>query len=120
MFQYYGLILDLLILGLRRASDLAGSPKMPNGFLQFENKNTETRHPVRMYMRYVDRVHILYRFTADQARDLIQRYLSANPDPNNSNLISYNNKKCWPRDCRMRLNKHDVNLGRAVFWTVKN
>ena len=120
VFQYYGLILDLLILGLRRASDLAGSPKMPNGFLQFENKNTETRHPVRMYMRYVDRVHILYRFTADQARDLIQRYLSANPDPNNSNLIGYNNKKCWPRDCRMRLNKHDVNLGRAVFWTVKN
>lgn len=35
-------------------------------------------------------------------------------------LIGYNNKKCWPRDCRMRLIKHDVNLGRAVFWDVKN
>src|SRR6266850_1283955 len=23
------------------------------------------------------------------------------------------------RDCRMRLIKHDVNLGRAVFWNVK-
>ena len=32
----------------------------------------------------------------------------------------YNNKKCWPRDARMRLMKHDVNLGRAVFWDIKN
>lgn len=31
----------------------------------------------------------------------------------------YNNKKCWPRDARMRLMKHDVNLGRAVFWDMK-
>ncbi|KAI3617313.1 hypothetical protein CBS9595_003222 [Malassezia furfur] len=120
VFQYYGLILDLLVLGLRRASDMAGPPKTPNGFLQFPDVATETRHPVRLYTRYIDRIHILYRFTADEARDLIQRFLSANPDPNNQNLIGYNNKKCWPRDCRMRLNKHDVNLGRAVFWTVKN
>jgi len=27
---------------------------------------------------------------------------------------------CWPRDARMRLMKHDVNLGRAVFWDIKN
>ena len=120
VFQYYGLVLDLLILGLQRASDMAGPPTAPNGFLQYRDKETETRHPVRLYMRYIDRIHILYRFTADESRDLIQRYLSANPDPNNSNLIGYNNKKCWPRDSRMRLNKHDVNLGRAVFWIVKN
>ena len=25
-----------------------------------------------------------------------------------------------PRDQRMRLMKHDVNLGRAVFWDVQN
>jgi pre-mRNA-processing factor 8 len=62
----------------------------------------------------------MFRFTADEARDLIQRYLSVMPDPNNENVIGYNNKKCWPRDCRMRLIKHDVNLGRAVFWNVKN
>ncbi|WFD31583.1 Pre-mRNA-processing-splicing factor 8 [Malassezia sp. CBS 17886] len=120
VFQYYGLILDLLILGLKRASEMAGPPKLPNGFLQYQDVATESKHPVRLYMRYIDRIHIFYRFSADDARDLIQRYLSANPDPNNSNLIGYNNKKCWPRDCRMRLNKHDVNLGRAVFWTVKN
>ncbi|KAG2093356.1 PRP8 domain IV core-domain-containing protein [Suillus discolor] len=44
----------------------------------------------------------------------------ANPDPTNNNIIRYNNKHCWPRDCRMRLIKHDINLGRAVFWNVKN
>lgn len=34
--------------------------------------------------------------------------------------VGYNNRKCWPRDARMRLMKHDVNLGRAVFWDLKN
>jgi pre-mRNA-processing factor 8 len=120
VFQYYGLILDLLVLGLQRASEMAGPPQMPNGFLQFRDTATETKHPIRMYTRYVDRIHIFFRFTADESRDLIQRYLSANPDPNNSNLIGYANRKCWPRDCRMRLIKHDVNLGRAAFWEIKN
>jgi pre-mRNA-processing factor 8 len=36
-------------------------------------------------------------------------------DPNNENIVGYNNKKIWPADSRMRLMKHDVNLGRAVF-----
>jgi len=119
VFQYYGLVLDLLILGLQRASEMAGPPQMPNNFLQYRDSATETRHPIRLYSRYVDRLHILFRFTADEARDLIQRYLSANPDPTNNNVIGYNNKRCWPRDCRMRLIKHDVNLGRAVFWNIK-
>jgi len=120
VFQYYGLVLDLLILGLQRASEMAGPPQMPNGFLQYRDQATETRHPIRFYSRYVDRLHILFKFSAEESRDLIQRYLSANPDPNNENMLGYNNKRCWPRDCRMRLNKHDVNLGRAVFWNVRN
>ncbi|RKP27577.1 PRP8 pre-mRNA processing factor 8 [Syncephalis pseudoplumigaleata] len=118
--QYYGLVLDLLILGLQRASELAGPPQMPNEFLQFRDTATETRHPIRLYQRYIDRIHIFFRFTADESRDLIQRYLTEHPDPNNENIIGYNNKKCWPRDCRMRLMKHDVNLGRAVFWDIRN
>ncbi|KAL1413523.1 pre-mRNA-splicing factor 8 [Vanrija albida] len=120
VFQYYGLVLDLLILGLQRASEMAGPPGLPNGFLQYRDQATETRHPIRFYSRYIDRIHILFRFTAEEARDLIQRYLSVEPDPNNENMIGYNNKRCWPRDCRMRLNKHDVNLGRSVFWNVKS
>eukprot|EP00727_Mastigamoeba_balamuthi_P012919 m51a1_g825 putative pre-mrna-processing-splicing factor 8 (2396) ;mRNA; r:710828-718228 len=118
--QYYGLVLDLLVLGLTRASEIAGPPNMPNEFLTYSSVDVETRHPVRLYSRYVDTLHVLYRFTADEARELIQRYLTEHPDPNNENVVGYNNKKCWPRDCRMRLMKHDVNLGRAVFWEVRN
>lgn len=51
---------------------------------------------------------------------MIQRFLTEHPDPNNENIVGYNNKKCWPRDARMRLMKHDVNLGRSVFWDIKN
>ncbi|KAI9583820.1 pre-mRNA-processing-splicing factor 8 [Glossina fuscipes] len=118
--QYYGLILDLLVLGLHRASEMAGPPQMPNDFLTFQDTVTETAHPIRLYCRYVDRIHLFFRFTAEEARDLIQRYLTEHPDPNNENIVGYNNKKCWPRDARMRLMKHDVNLGRAVFWDIKN
>lgn len=95
---------------------------------------------------------MLFRFNHEEQKDLIQRcfppffrvclktlcrYLTEHPDPNNENVIGYNNKKCWPRDARMRcvlcdscpshfslfatsLMKHDVNLGRAVFWDIKN
>ncbi len=118
--QYYALILDILMLGLSRASDLAGPANKPNDFLTFPDVSTETKSPIRLYTRYIDRFWILFRFTHDEARDLIQRYLTENPDPNNENMVGYNNKKCWPRDARMRLMKHDVNLGRAVFWSIKN
>lgn len=120
VFQYYGLVLDLLILGLNRANQLAGPLDRPNEWLSFENENVETAHPIRMYTRYMDEIFIVFRFTQEEARDLIQRYLTENPDPNNENVVGYNNKRCWPRDCRMRLVKHDVNLGRAVFWEIKN
>ncbi|XP_071932860.1 pre-mRNA-processing-splicing factor 8A isoform X1 [Coffea arabica] len=118
--QYYGLVLDLLLLGLTRASEIAGPPQMPNEFITYWDTNVETRHPIRLYSRYIDKVHILFQFTQEEARDLIQRYLTEHPDPNNENMVGYNNKKCWPRDARMRLMKHDVNLGRSVFWDMKN
>eukprot|EP01114_Cavostelium_apophysatum_P001130 TRINITY_DN1096_c0_g1_i1.p1 TRINITY_DN1096_c0_g1~~TRINITY_DN1096_c0_g1_i1.p1 ORF type:complete len:1833 (-),score=630.10 TRINITY_DN1096_c0_g1_i1:84-5582(-) len=118
--QYYGVMLDLLVLGLQRAAEIAGPPNQPNDFLTYPDIRTEVKHPIRLYSRYVDRLHILYRFTHDEAKELIQRYLTEHPDPNNENIVGYNNKKCWPRDSRMRLMKHDVNLGRAVFWDIKN
>ncbi|KAB8270941.1 NUC071 domain-containing protein [Aspergillus minisclerotigenes] len=120
VFQFYGLMIDLLLLGLQRASEMAGPPQSPNDFLQFRDRATETRHPIRLYTRYVDRIWVFFRFSADESRDLIQRFLTENPDPNFENVIGYKNKKCWPRDCRMRLMRHDVNLGRAVFWDLKN
>ncbi|MCL4147963.1 UNVERIFIED_CONTAM: hypothetical protein GTU68_027590, partial [Idotea baltica] len=118
--QYYGLVMDLLVLGLRRAADMSGPPQMPNDFLNYQDIVSEVQHPIRLYSRYVERIHIFFRFSAEEAKDLIQRYLTEHPDPNNENIVGYNNKKCWPRDARMRLMKHDVNLGRAVFWDIKN
>ncbi|CAG8099804.1 unnamed protein product [Penicillium olsonii] len=120
VFQYYGLMIDLLLLGLQRASEMAGPPGSPNDFLQFRDRAAETRHPIRLYTRYVDKIWVFFRFQVDDSRDLIQRFLTENPDPNFENVIGYKNKKCWPRDCRMRLMRHDVNLGRAVFWDMKN
>jgi len=120
IFQYYGLVLDLLLLGLTRASEIAGAPNVPNDYLSFKDTGTETRHPIRLYSRYVDRIFVVFRFDAEDSKDLIQRYLTEHPDPNNENIVGYNNKKCWPRDARMRLMKHDVNLGRATFWDIKN
>ncbi|KAF4975220.1 hypothetical protein FZEAL_7958 [Fusarium zealandicum] len=120
VFQYYGLVLDLLLLGPQRASEIAGPPQSPNDFLQFRDRETESGHPIRLYTRYIDKVWIFLRFTAEESRDLIQRFLTEQPDPNFENVIGYKSKKCWPRDSRMRLMRHDVNLGRAVFWDLKN
>ena len=75
VFQFYGLVLDLLLLGLTRASELAGPPQLPNEYLCFKDVETEIRHPIRLYTRYVDQVYFLLRFDAEDARDLIQRYL---------------------------------------------
>ena len=66
VLQYYSLVLDLLI--------------------QYCDSATETCHPIHLYSRYVDRLHILFQFMADEAHDLIQHYLSANPDPTNNNI----------------------------------
>ena len=59
--QFYGLVIDLLVLGLRRASEMAGPPKMPNDFLTFQSTESETAHPIRLYSRYVDRIHVFFR-----------------------------------------------------------
>ena len=93
----------MLTLGLTRASELAGPPNQPNDFMCFKDVAIETRHPIKMYCRYIEKIFIVFRFEAEEARDLIQRYLTENPDPNNENIVGYNNKKCWPKDCRMRL-----------------
>lgn len=53
------------------------------------------------------------------SRDLIQRYLTEHPDPNNENIVGYNNRKCWPRDARMRLMKHDVSGAAHSFIMIR-
>jgi hypothetical protein len=83
-----------------------------------EGVNIERFETVCYFLFFIFQPFI-FRFNAEETRDLIQRYLTEHPDPNNENIVGYNNKKCWPRDARMRLMKHDVNLGRAVFWDIK-
>lgn len=55
LVQFYGLVMDLLILGLTRASEIAGPPKAPNEYLTFRDAATETKHPIRLYTRYLDK-----------------------------------------------------------------
>ncbi|OWB80202.1 hypothetical protein B5S32_g4460 [[Candida] boidinii] len=119
VFQYYGLVLDLLILGLERASELAGAPNMPNEFMEFDSIETQTKSPIRLYSRYIDKIHIFFRFEYDEAEDLISEFLAENPDPNFEHIVNYNNPRCWPRDSRMKLMRHDVHLGRATFWEIQ-
>ncbi|CEP62605.1 U4/U6-U5 snRNP complex subunit PRP8 LALA0_S05e09362g [Lachancea lanzarotensis] len=116
VYQFYGLMIDLLILGPDRASELAGPPSSPNEFLQFKSLDVEKGSPLKLYCRYFDKIHIVLHFEEYEAEELVQDYLSENPDPNFENAVGYNNKKCWPKDSRMRLVRDDVNLGRAVFW----
>lgn len=87
-------------------------------YLSFRDTPTEMRHPIRLYTRYVDKIYMLFRFDAEEARDLIQRYLTEHPDPNNENVVGYNNRKCWPRDQRMRLMKVRVRTLTllVLFW----
>lgn len=118
IFQYYCLALDLLILGLDRATELAGPVSQPNGFLQFESTRVETSNPIRLYCRYLDKVFIFFRFKREEADELVQEFLTENPDPHFQNVVGYNNHNCWPRDARMRLMRPDVNLGKAVFWEI--
>lgn len=71
IFQYYGMVLDLLVLGLQRAAELAGPVTMPNEFMSFQDMDTETRHPIRLYQRYIDKVFIVFRFKEHESKDLI-------------------------------------------------
>lgn len=118
VYQFYCLAIDLLILGIDRANELAGPVQQPNLFMQFKDTTTETSSPIRLYMRYLDKIYIFFRFNREEAEDLVNDYLLENPDPNFEASVGYNNHRCWPRDSRMKLMRSDVNLGKAVHWEV--
>jgi len=60
LFQYYGLMLDLLLMGLTRATELAGPSNSPNEFMTFKSIETETSHPIRLYCRYIDKLYMIF------------------------------------------------------------
>ena len=46
---------------MQRAREMAGLPQMPNNFLQYRDSATVvTRHAIRLYSGYVDRLHIFW------------------------------------------------------------
>ncbi|KAG0596813.1 hypothetical protein M758_UG286600 [Ceratodon purpureus] len=111
----YGLGVDLLVLGLTHYIEIVGPPQMPNGFITSWDVKVETCHPICMYSRYIDKVHILFHFTNEEVRDLILQYLTEQPDPHNENIVGYKKKNCWRGDARMCVVKQNANLGRSVF-----
>jgi len=36
---------------------------------------------------------MVFRFNKEDSKDLIQRFLTENPDPNNENVVGYTNKR---------------------------
>ena len=71
VFQYYGFILDLLILGLNRANEIAGPANDPNEFMTFKDVETETKHPIRLYCRIIDKIYMVFKFSEEDSKDLV-------------------------------------------------
>jgi len=62
---------DLMLLGMHRAAEIAGSPSNPNEFLTYNELHTEQNHPIRLYCRYIDKIYMVFKFDQDEARDLV-------------------------------------------------
>lgn len=46
----------------------------------FEGEEIEGRHPIKRYVRYIDRIHMVLRFTSEESEELVQRYLEQSTD----------------------------------------
>lgn len=79
----------------------------------FNNEILLLRGAIHLFRCYIDHLHVLFRFNADESWDLIHRYLLANPDPNNNNV-----QQEQAQLAKEVPNEHHVNVGWAVFWNV--
>ena len=52
---------------------------------------------------------MVFRFNKEDSKDLIQRFLTENPDPNNENVVGYTNK-------RLNETKKPVEIHEAKRW----
>ena len=115
LYQLWGLMLDLTILGLPRAAELDSDSIVASSIF---DETTSQEHHIKLYLRYLDKVHIVYRFSAQHVRDLLSRFRTETGQ--NKVEMSYNAHNCWPYDMRMRLLNHDVRLGRSTFSFLQN
>lgn len=120
--QFWGLLIDVLLVGHQRTLEMAGSATKPNMFMNFSRDSyLATSHPIRGYCRYHNEIFILLRYTKKEADAIRQRYLNMTKDDpelraKNASVYGFNHSKQWPRDARMRLFLNDVNLARAVLY----
>ncbi|CBH14584.1 PRP8 protein homologue [Trypanosoma brucei gambiense DAL972] len=123
--QYWGLVIDVLLLGTQRSQEIAGPARRPNPFMSWmRDPLLATSHPIRGYCRYKNEVYVLLKYTKVEADDVRHRYLEeTKSDPQkraaNASVYGFKNFKQWPRDARMRLFLNDVNLARAVIWEFR-
>ncbi|EPY24536.1 pre-mRNA-processing factor 8 [Strigomonas culicis] len=123
--QYWGLIMDVLLLGTQRSQEIAGTSKKPNPFMSFmRDPFLATSHPIRGYCRYRSEIFVLLKYSKAEADEVRRRYLEeTNTDPEmrakNGSVYGFKNTKQWPRDARMRLFLSDVNLARAVLYEFR-
>ena len=76
--QFYGLVIDILILGLKRATDIAGPPQIPNEFGTFESKSVRKASYTTIRSLCGHCAHSVP-IDNEQSKDLIQRYLTECP-----------------------------------------
>lgn len=118
--QFWGLLLDVLLVGRQRTLEIAGTATKPNAFMNFGRDSfLSTSHPIRGYCRYRSEIYIVLCFSKKEADETRRKYLdSTKDDPElrakNASVYGFKNAKQWPRDARMRLYLNDVNLARAV------
>ncbi|RNC30693.1 putative U5 snRNA-associated splicing factor, partial [Trypanosoma cruzi] len=74
--QYWGLVVDVLLLGTQRSQEIAGPARRPNPFMTFmRDPLLATSHPIRGYCRYKNEVYVLLKYTKIEADDVRRRYL---------------------------------------------
>ena len=72
LMQFWGLVADLLFLGLERA-DFVGDPLNPNEIFSFESE-VEESHPLKMYCRHLENFTAVFRFEPEEAAELMQSF----------------------------------------------
>ena len=107
IYQLWGLMMDLSVLGLARADELVNRSQTPSS------------HPIRMYMRYLDQIHVVYRFSNHQALELIERHAAVAHD-SHSVPANFQIKTCWPKHMRTRYATEDTKLGNAIHALVRS
>lgn len=69
----------------------------------YRDVRTESRHPIRLYSRYIDKVHILFKFSAEEARDLIQVRGRRGSSRRAAAAQEQRHARPWPAPCTMEL-----------------